>query len=125
MAFQQKFNKLSEKIDKDIPRVKSFLKNSRNVAVIPHWDSDGLASAVLFLWLIKRTDIPCTVIIPEIGHYGITEEVKNRLKVSRCDHVFITDKELQIEEIKRVKDIAEEILIIMMYFIETKFPIVS
>ena len=112
MEYRTEFEKLSRKIDSDIPRVKKFLENSRKIAVIPHWDSDGLASAVLFLCAAKRRDTPCTVILPEIGHYGITQGVKERLEVSECDHVFLTDKELQKEEMKRVKDVAKEILII-------------
>jgi len=112
MEYRSKFEELSKKIDRDIPRVKKFFDNSQKIAVIPHWDSDGLASAVLFLCVAKREDIPCTVILPEIGHYGITQEVKHRLEISKCDHVFLTDKELQIEEMKRVKDVAKEILIV-------------
>jgi len=76
--------------------VAKLLRNSKKVAIIYHWDSDGAASASIISKLLKSK---VSFHIPKIGYYSLEAININLLKSLNPDLVLIVDYGLPAKDL--------------------------
>ena len=79
-------------------RVVKLIEEASKVSIIHHWDSDGIASAVLIAK--KYKDKISSFIIPRIGEYNIEAIDVNELKKLNPDLVLILDYGIPLSQLK-------------------------
>jgi len=81
-------------------RVAEELARAGRVAVIHHWDADGLASAAITARLLKSKNV--LFLVPKVGYYSLSAIDINAIKRFRPDLTLILDYGLPASEVREL-----------------------
>jgi len=81
-------------------RIREDLASSDYVTIIHHWDTDGIASAVL-LSKLRGGESGIKYVVPRIGEYSLTAFETNEL----VGYVVITDYGIKLEEVSKLSSL--------------------
>lgn len=101
---------MNKKAVMNVKNINKILKSSKELLVIPHWDSDGLSSAAMLA--LKFNSAKAFFKIPPIGEYWISKDFLEELHEITYDTVVILDWAIPFSEIKKLHKICNHIIII-------------
>ena len=81
------------------------MEKSEKIAIIHHWDSDGIASSTIITNMLKRKEF--FFYIPKIGVYNIESIDINRLRDLSPSTILILDYGISTKELSKLKDILD------------------
>ncbi|MHC1601075.1 MAG: DHH family phosphoesterase [Candidatus Nezhaarchaeales archaeon] len=85
--------------------LQELLKNFKRIAVIHHWDSDGLASAALIGRYLSKFNVDTSFHIPKIGIYAIEAINLSEIKEQEPEALLILDYGIPVSHIEKLESL--------------------
>lgn len=81
-----------------------LLEETGRVAVLYHWDSDGISSATIIVDFLKSNGLEYSLHVPRIGYYSYDGLPIDEIKHSKADALIILDYALKQHVLDKLED---------------------
>ena len=92
---------------------RNILGNSNRIAIIHHWDIDGIAASAYLYRALYRYGIDVEFLVPEIGSYSIEAIDISKLKSFNPDLVMVIDYGIKCRDLLELKRVLDRSLVVV------------
>ena len=98
------------------------MKRFKSMAIIHHWDSDGLASAALIGRYLSKINVKASFYIPKIGIYAIEAINLREIKEQEPEALLILDYGIPVNHIEKLENLLGVDVIVVDHHINDVRP---